>query len=40
MAARYSDEQLRLFIDFTRDGREIQERHAEWLRARLAERHA
>jgi DNA-binding MarR family transcriptional regulator len=35
MAGRYSDEQLRLFIDFTRMGREIQERHAEWLRARL-----
>jgi DNA-binding MarR family transcriptional regulator len=31
----YSDEQLRLIMDFTRRGREIQERHAEWLRARL-----
>jgi DNA-binding MarR family transcriptional regulator len=38
MAERYSDEQLRLIIDFTREGREIQERHAEWLRARLQER--
>jgi DNA-binding MarR family transcriptional regulator len=38
MAERYSDEQLRLIIDFTREGREIQERHAEWLRARLDER--
>jgi DNA-binding MarR family transcriptional regulator len=38
MAERYSDEQLRLIIDFTRQGREIQERHAEWLRARLDER--
>jgi DNA-binding MarR family transcriptional regulator len=32
---RYSDDELRLFIDFTRRGREIQERHAEWLRERL-----
>jgi DNA-binding MarR family transcriptional regulator len=38
MATRYSNEQLRLFIEFTRTGREIQERHAEWLRARLDER--
>jgi DNA-binding MarR family transcriptional regulator len=37
---RYSDDELRLFIDFTRRGREIQERHAEWLRARLTERRA
>ena len=36
LAARYSDEQLRLFIEFTRLGREIQERHAQWLRERLA----
>ena len=35
---RYTDEELRLFIDFTRRGREIQERHAEWLRSRLRER--
>jgi DNA-binding MarR family transcriptional regulator len=35
MAARYSEEQLRLIIDFTRAGRELQERHAEWLRERL-----
>jgi DNA-binding MarR family transcriptional regulator len=35
MAERYTDEQLRLIIDFTREGRELQERHAEWLRARL-----
>jgi DNA-binding MarR family transcriptional regulator len=35
MAERYSDEQLRLILEFTREGREIQERHAEWLRARL-----
>ena len=40
LAARYNDEQLRQFIDFTREGREIQERHAEWLRARLDERRA
>lgn len=37
MADRYSDEQLRLILDFTRWGRELQERHAEWLRARLDE---
>lgn len=35
MAERYSDDDLRLFIDFTRRGRELQERHAEWLRERL-----
>jgi DNA-binding MarR family transcriptional regulator len=35
MAERYSDEQLRLIIEFTREGRELQERHAEWLRERL-----
>ncbi len=35
---RYTDEELRLFIDFTRRGRELQERHAEWLRVRLRER--
>jgi DNA-binding MarR family transcriptional regulator len=35
---RYTDEQIKLFIEFTRSGREIQERHAEWLRARLEER--
>jgi DNA-binding MarR family transcriptional regulator len=38
LAARYTDEQLRLFIDFTRVGREIQEHHSEWLRARLEQR--
>jgi DNA-binding MarR family transcriptional regulator len=38
MAEHYTDEQLRLIIDFTRQGREIQERHAEWLRTRLNER--
>lgn len=32
---RYSDEQLELLIEFTRSGREFQERHAEWLRRRL-----
>jgi DNA-binding MarR family transcriptional regulator len=35
LAARYSDDDLRLLIDFTRQGREIQERHAAWLRERL-----
>jgi DNA-binding MarR family transcriptional regulator len=40
LAARYSDDDLRLLIDFTRQGRELQERHAEWLRERLAQRRA
>ena len=38
MASRYTDEQLKQFVEFTREGREIQERHAEWLRGRLTER--
>jgi DNA-binding MarR family transcriptional regulator len=38
LAARYSDDDLRLLIDFTREGRKVQERHAEWLRERLAQR--
>jgi DNA-binding MarR family transcriptional regulator len=38
LAARYSDDDLRLLIDFTRQGRELQDRHAEWLRERLAQR--
>ena len=33
---RYTDDELRLFIEFTREGRELQERHAEWLRERLS----
>jgi DNA-binding MarR family transcriptional regulator len=40
MADDYSEDDLRLILDFTRRGREIQERHAEWLRERLAERRA
>jgi DNA-binding MarR family transcriptional regulator len=32
---RYTDEQLELLIEFQRLGRELQERHAEWLRSRL-----
>jgi DNA-binding MarR family transcriptional regulator len=40
MAERYSNEDLGLILDFTRRGRELQERHAEWLRARLNERRA
>ena len=32
---RYSDAQLKLLIEFQRQGRELQERHAEWLRERL-----
>ena len=31
---RYSDAELELFLDFQRQGREIQERHAVWLRER------
>jgi DNA-binding MarR family transcriptional regulator len=38
MATAYSEEQLRLFIEFTRQGREVQERHAAWLRERLSKR--
>jgi hypothetical protein len=33
---RYSDEQLELLIEFQRLGREVNARHAELLRARLA----
>jgi DNA-binding MarR family transcriptional regulator len=33
---RYTDEQLRWVIEFERTSRELQERHAEWLRERLA----
>jgi DNA-binding MarR family transcriptional regulator len=40
MASRYTDDQLKQFIEFTREGREIQERHAEWLRERLRKRQA
>jgi DNA-binding MarR family transcriptional regulator len=40
MAERYSDDDLRLILDFTRRGRELQERHAEWLRARLRDQSA
>ncbi len=32
----YNERELELLLDFTRRGREIQERHAEWLRDRLA----
>ncbi len=38
IASRYTEEQLQLIIEFTRQGREIQDRHAEWLRERLRER--
>jgi DNA-binding MarR family transcriptional regulator len=31
---RYSDQELELLIEFHRLGREVQERHAEWLRTR------
>jgi DNA-binding MarR family transcriptional regulator len=35
LAIRYSDDDLRLLIDFNRQSRELQERHAAWLRERL-----
>jgi DNA-binding MarR family transcriptional regulator len=35
LVERYSEEDLRLILHFTREGRELQERHAEWLRERL-----
>lgn len=35
LSERYSDEQLELFIEFMRVGREMQERHAQRLRERL-----
>ncbi len=38
IAERFSDEQLELFVEFTRAGRELQESHAEWLRERLREK--
>jgi DNA-binding MarR family transcriptional regulator len=34
----YSDEQLELLVDWQRFSRELQEDHAEWLRAKLRER--
>jgi DNA-binding MarR family transcriptional regulator len=34
---RYSHDQLELLIEFTRISREVQERHAAWLRERLRE---
>ena len=40
MAERYSDDDLQLILDFTRQGREIQERHADWLRDRLKDQSA
>lgn len=40
MADAYSEDDLRLILDFTRRGRELQEHHAEWLRERLAARRA
>jgi DNA-binding MarR family transcriptional regulator len=35
---RYSEADIELLTEFTRTGREIQERHAEWLREQLAAR--
>jgi|SRR5436305_3944270 len=37
MVARYSDEQLEVIVEFTRQSRELQERHADWLRQKLAD---
>jgi DNA-binding MarR family transcriptional regulator len=37
MVERYTDEQLELIVEFTRAGRRLQERHADWLRQKLAE---
>lgn len=34
---KYSDAELELLLEFQRRGREYQERHAQWLRERLAE---
>jgi DNA-binding MarR family transcriptional regulator len=36
LVAPYSEAELELLIEFQRRGREMQERHAEWLRERLA----
>lgn len=38
MLARYTDDELRLVTEFHRMGREVQERHTQWLRERLRER--
>ncbi len=35
---RYSESELELLLEFTRRGREVQERHAQWLRERLEDR--
>jgi DNA-binding MarR family transcriptional regulator len=37
LAARYSDDELEVVLDFQRLGRELQERHADRLRQRLRE---
>jgi DNA-binding MarR family transcriptional regulator len=37
MVERYSDDELRLIVEFTRASRELQERHADWLRQKLRE---
>lgn len=38
LAERFSEDELRVVLEFTRAGREMQERHAEWLRERQRER--
>ncbi len=37
MIERYTDDELELILAFTRAGRQLQERHADWLRRKLAE---
>jgi DNA-binding MarR family transcriptional regulator len=37
---RYSENDIKLLTDFMRTSREIQERHAEWLRAKLRDQDA
>jgi DNA-binding MarR family transcriptional regulator len=37
MVQRYSDDELRLIVEWSRASRELQERHADWLRQKLRE---
>jgi DNA-binding MarR family transcriptional regulator len=37
MVERYSDDELRLIVEWSRASRELQERHADWLRQKLRE---
>lgn len=38
LSEKYGDDQLELILDFQREGRAMQERHADWLRERLKQR--